>query len=255
MHRLLCASRGGALIVAIASAALAGAPAHADDIQDGDRMEQARRMVASADIDYKLGRFTAALDKYTRAYELYPVAPLLFNIGQCHKNLREYAKAIFFFEGYLRDAPRAPNRTLVEDLVREAKAELDKTLPEPAPPANPPEPAVVDPPVIEPTQGPVSPTPRVTADHPGRSRLVPGVMLAGGATVLAAGGVLYYYGQKDGPDEMYVYDDTRLLGGIMMAVGGAALVTGAILWFRTPAGAPVAAITPEGGFVAWAGSF
>lgn len=266
MHGLLRASRGGALIVAVASI-VASAPARADDAGDGDRMEQARRTVTAADIDYKLGRFTAALDKYTRAYELYPVAPLLFNIAQCHKNLRDYEKAIFFYEGYLRDAPRANNRALVEDLIREAKLALNEQT------ATPPESPPVSAPVSEPrsvapaspaasdrpttSSSVLAPTPAPATSDVRRSRWVPGIMVAGGTAVLAGGGVLYYYGQKGGPDEMYIYDDTRWVGGAMVALGGAALVAGAVLWVRSSpsSGAPVASIAPGGGYVAWTGRF
>jgi tetratricopeptide (TPR) repeat protein len=86
----------------------------------------ARPLVQHADIEYKLGRFAEALAEYTKAYEVYPTPPLLFNIAQCHRNLRNYERAKFFFEGYLRDSPRTESRALVEDLIREATAELDK---------------------------------------------------------------------------------------------------------------------------------
>lgn len=91
-----------------------------------DAKDLARPLVQHADIEYKLGRFTEALAGYTQAYEVYPAPPLLFNIAQCHRNLKNYERAKFFFEGYLRDSRGAENRELVEDLIREATAELDK---------------------------------------------------------------------------------------------------------------------------------
>src|SRR4051812_8378198 len=120
-------------VIVLASVLLVATAARADD-----RIGEAKHQVEAADVDYKLGRFGDALDKYSKAYELYPAAPLLFNIGQCHKNLRNYDKAIFFFEGYLRDNPTASNRALVEDPIRESKAERDK------------QPAVVAPPAVTP---------------------------------------------------------------------------------------------------------
>src|SRR5262249_18432563 len=56
---------------------LSAVPARADD-----KLEQAKQEVKAADIDYRLGRFSEALAGYTRAYQLYPVPALLFNIGQ-----------------------------------------------------------------------------------------------------------------------------------------------------------------------------
>jgi hypothetical protein len=87
-----------------------------------------------AQIEYKLGHFQEALDGYSRAYELFPAPAFLFNIGQCHKNLKNYDRAIFFFEGYLREEKNASRRRLAEDLVAESSAELKKqTLRTPAP--------------------------------------------------------------------------------------------------------------------------
>jgi tetratricopeptide (TPR) repeat protein len=252
-------------ILVIAAVLLSVTPAHADV-----RRDQAKQQVVAADIDYRLGRFRDALARYTRAYELYPVAGLLFNIGQCHKNLKDHDKAIFFFEGYLRDAPTAANRALVEDLIREARTELDKSgvppdgpSPTPSPPIAPspiaPSPIAPSPPAASPsllvsTPPPSRPReapPRVDeADHP--SLVLPGALIGGGLAVSAGGAVFYYYGQKRGPGEKYVYDDTRWLGGTMMVLGGASIVAGTILLVRHRS-APVATLTPGGAYLGWAG--
>jgi tetratricopeptide (TPR) repeat protein len=247
------------MVIAAALVALAAPAVRADD-----RVDHARQQVKAADIDYRLGRFAEALDGYTNAYELYPVPALLFNIAQCHKNLKDYAKAIFFFEGYLRDEPKAANRALVEDLIRESKEQLDRRPSGPssepasasAPvPAAPIAPAPAAPPGDPPSAGPVAPPDPERA--PPRSRVLPGVLIGGGLAAAAAGGVFYYYGQKRGTDEKFVYDDTRALGGAMMAAGGVAVVAGAIWWLRRPAatGAPVAAITSNAAYAGWAGAF
>ncbi len=256
----------GKLAIAIVSAVISAGSARADD-----RKAQARHQVEAADIDYKLGRFTAARDEYTRAYELYPVPPLLFNIGQCHKNLEDYAKAIFFFEGYLRDAPAAPNRALVEDLIRESRAALDRAPPDagragpaaPPPPSAPPQPATppIDlHPVGPPPVGPPPPGDLVPGRSPSSPAFLPALVSGGGVAVLAGGVTFFYYGQKRGPDEKYLYDDTRLLGGTLIVAGAAAIVTGAILWLRHPdgsdrSGAPVATLAPGAGYLGWAGTF
>lgn len=89
-----------------------------------DPKADARARVTAADLAFKLGRFDDALADYAKAYELFPAPPLLFNLAQCHKNLKHWERAVFFFEGYLRERPDAPNRSLVEELIREARAEL-----------------------------------------------------------------------------------------------------------------------------------
>jgi tetratricopeptide (TPR) repeat protein len=225
----------------IAILMISAVPARADN-----RLDQAKQQVSAAAIAYRLGRFDDALAGYTKAYELYPKAALLFNIGQCHKNLKDYAKAVFFFEGYLRDAPAAPNRALVEDLIREVRAELARLAPSP-PPAEPPPPAAAPPPRAEP------PPPRDA--EAGRSRILPGALIGGGVAVSAAGAVYYYYGQKRGPDVKYVYDDTRLLGGSMIVLGAGAAATGAFLLLRHSSSAPVAGVIPAGAYVGWAGAW
>ena len=45
----------------------------------------------------------------------------MFNIAQCHFQLQHWDRAIFFFEGYLRELPGASNRALVDDLINEAR--------------------------------------------------------------------------------------------------------------------------------------
>jgi tetratricopeptide (TPR) repeat protein len=89
---------------------------------------QAKAQVKKGQLDYKLARFERALEDYTRAYELYPAPALLFDLGQCNRNLENYERAIFFFEGYLREQPKiAPDqRALTEDLITECKAALDR---------------------------------------------------------------------------------------------------------------------------------
>ena len=82
-------------------------------------------------IQYNLGRFEKALEHFSKAYETMPHGAFLFNIGQCHRHLNDHEKAVFFFEGYLRALPTAPNRQEVEDLIAEhnAKFMIEKSRP------------------------------------------------------------------------------------------------------------------------------
>ena len=232
--------------------AVTAASAHADPEAN---KEQARQEVEAADVLYKLGKFDEALAKYSRAYELYQAAPLLFNIAQCHKNLKQYEKAIFFYEGYLREAPDAPSRALVEDLLAEShklleQEQRDRQNAQPPPPPPPPPPQ----PQPQPQPQPIVIPPRTEPPHRS-SPLVPVSLVAGGAAVAITGGVFYYYGQKRGPDEKFVYDDTRILGGTLTLIGVAATATGAYLLWRGHSSTPVAAAAPGTAYVGWAGTF
>ena len=108
-------------LAALLVVAVAATGARADS-----RTDQARKHVDGANTHYKLGRFGEALTEYSKAYELFPAAALLFNLGQCHRALGDHARAVFFFEGYLREKPDAPNRGLVEDLIAECRRAIEK---------------------------------------------------------------------------------------------------------------------------------
>lgn len=86
--------------------------------------KKARVIFLKGQVHYKLGRFHKALAAYTRAYQLLPLAGFLFNIGQCHRFLGHYKQAIYFYKGYLRETPGAPNLQVVQILIRQTQAKL-----------------------------------------------------------------------------------------------------------------------------------
>jgi len=111
--------------------ALPGAAAFAAPPSGNPRAEaraQAKVQVKKGQLDYKLARFEEALQDYTNAYELLPVPALLFNLGQCHRNLKNYERAIFFFEGFLREQTKISQdqRVLTEALIAECQGALDR---------------------------------------------------------------------------------------------------------------------------------
>jgi len=85
----------------------------------------AKQHFKEAETHYRLGRFEAALTEYSLAYELKPLPAFLFNIAQCHMELKHYERAVFFYEGYLRDAVRPQNRALAEERLGDARQALD----------------------------------------------------------------------------------------------------------------------------------
>jgi tetratricopeptide (TPR) repeat protein len=109
------------LLVALATGS---SPAAADSPFARAAVEQGRQLAIEAAVHYKDGRYTQALESYRRAYDVAPVPELLFNIGQCHFQLKSYEWAIFFYQGYIADRPRAANRQLVESLIVEARRHL-----------------------------------------------------------------------------------------------------------------------------------
>lgn len=123
--RVRCALASAALVIALVGGGGARVRAAA---KSGEARAQAKAAVAQAQVDYQLGRFEAALEGYRRAYELVQLPVLLFDMGQCHRNLGNAERAKFFFEGYLRDETRMDpeRRHVVEDLITESAAVLDR---------------------------------------------------------------------------------------------------------------------------------
>ena len=76
---------------------------------------------------YALAKFSEALDEYQKAFDARPIPELLFNIGQCYRNLGDYDSAIFSYRKYLTAAPDATNRAQVEQLITELQAKKDQS--------------------------------------------------------------------------------------------------------------------------------
>jgi len=107
-------------VVAAVVAMLAGLLGPAALAKD-DAKKQARMHFKVAERLYRLGEFADALASYSKAYEAKPLAGFLFNIGQCHRELGNFEKAVKFYENYLRDKPRAKNKKIVLQLIGECK--------------------------------------------------------------------------------------------------------------------------------------
>jgi tetratricopeptide (TPR) repeat protein len=107
----------GRSIAVAALLSLGPAAAAASDGEAEARVHFQKGMAA-----FELGKFQESLAEYERAYELAPLPGFLFNIGQCHRNLGNHAKAIFSFRLYLRKKPEARNREAVETLISELEA-------------------------------------------------------------------------------------------------------------------------------------
>jgi len=128
-HRPIGACRGAVwaaalvllLTLGLSSAAFARKPApNKTDVL----RQKARRIFLEGQTHYKLGRFDRALVAYSRAYRLLPLAGFLFNIGQCHRFMGNFKQAIYFYEGYLRETPGAPNLGVVQLLIRQTQKKL-----------------------------------------------------------------------------------------------------------------------------------
>ena len=115
-----------ALALLLAATGTAAAQPASPPQSEAARKAEAKRLAEEATSKYNLGQFQEALDGYSKAYETFPAASLLFNLGQCHRSLGNHERAVFFYEGYLREKPNAPNRDVVEELLVEERTSLTK---------------------------------------------------------------------------------------------------------------------------------
>jgi hypothetical protein len=94
-----------------------------------------------------------------------------------------------------------------------------------------------------------------------RSRLIPGIAIAGGVALALAGGVLIAVDQdpadipRSGAQPAN-FRDTALPGAICIGAGVAAITTGAFLWFRGgDSSRAVATVSDHSALIGWAGQF
>jgi tetratricopeptide (TPR) repeat protein len=73
------------------------------------------------------GYYVGALDKFKRAYALYPSPKIYFNIGQTQKELGRYVKAIEAYERFIANAPADTPKELME-LAKKRLAELQNRI-------------------------------------------------------------------------------------------------------------------------------
>lgn len=87
-----------------------------------DAETAARRVFEQAQREYDLGNFEKALEGYSEAYRRVSAPALLFNIGQCHRQLGQYERAAFFYRRYLALEPDSPDAPVVRGLIQQMEA-------------------------------------------------------------------------------------------------------------------------------------
>jgi len=87
-------------------------------------VKKAKGHYRSAETHYEVGEFRKAITEYKEAYRLSQAPALLFNIAQAYRLAGNADQALYFYRGYLRQVPGAPNRADVEELVKSMEARV-----------------------------------------------------------------------------------------------------------------------------------
>lgn len=250
-----------ALVVVLAGSAIAAPPA-------GNQKTAARNEWKQGATAYEKGHFDVAIQRFEKAYELDPSPIYLFNLGQAYRKKGDAPHALENLRAYLEKKPDAPNRALVEDLIRELEP---KVAPSPAPT---PAPAPAPPPRI--VASPAAPPPLVVTATP-EAKPRPwthdgvGLVLAGGGVLATGAGVVMLFHSsglrsdaESTVDEDQALDKNssagtfRTAGLVVTGIGVAALTAGIVKLFvlrETPRGEVQAAVSAAPGWIAVSGVF
>jgi len=82
---------------------------------------------------YDIAKYDKALQEFEKAYRLYPLPGLLFNIARCHELLGNLKQAISNYERFVEKEPESPHAPMVRARVKSLKERLagglNKTVP------------------------------------------------------------------------------------------------------------------------------
>ena len=159
---MACLSVWGAVIVLLAGTGAVRA----------EDAERARQFFQQGSKLYDVGQFDKAIEAWQHGYEEKPDPSFLFNIAQAFRQKEDPAKALFFYKSYLRNAPKAQNRTDVEQRIAALQKQLDSggkaTAPAGVGTTTPPPGAVspLTPPAGPPSSAPPAAAPPVAVSSP-----------------------------------------------------------------------------------------
>ena len=95
-----CLSVGSLFVIAT--------PAH------GSPRAQAAKLYDEGMRHFSLSEYPQAIQLFSQAYKIYPKAGFLYNIAQAYRLHGDCSKAYRLYQSYLREAPKASNRSLAE---------------------------------------------------------------------------------------------------------------------------------------------
>jgi Tetratricopeptide repeat len=164
--------------------------------------KQAREAFAEGTSFFNLGQWDQAIAAWQKGYQFKPDPIFLYNIAQAYRLAENHEKAVFFYKSYVRNAPKAANRTEVEGRIEQLEKLIqqkhdarssppDAALPAVTPATTPSsEPAAQPPPQQPPPAATPATTPaaaEVVAAPPKRTDRRIDLGVAGGVNLWAVG--------------------------------------------------------------------
>ncbi len=243
---------GARLLIAL-SLLLSVNAAHADGATAAAMPEnkaRAKELYEQAKINYRAGDLEKAAAEFKESFKLYPRPETLFNLAQTHRLLKNYEKAIFFYQQYLsvatNDIDNNARRTIrerideLQNLVKQQQAAQN------APPQGPepsslndhtPTRTTLQQPTTAaaPAAATIAIVPQRPQHHYGRAAVALGFV---GVIVVGAGAGLLGYASTLQPTPGATLGDVqsqaderrslRISGGVLVGAGAGALIGSAV---------------------------
>ncbi|MCX5742894.1 MAG: tetratricopeptide repeat protein [Proteobacteria bacterium] len=247
-------------IISTVLVSLASSIVHAQPVAD-DKKVEAKAHYEKGNTHYNLGEFDKAIEEFKAAYALTSAVGLLFNIAQSYRLKKDYENASYFYKTYLRLKPDAPNKSDVEDRIKEMDALLEEQKKQiQLPPTGLQNPDGTKPPErVEPTKPvvvvPVQPGPTAPLkEEPrslgnGKSMRLAGLTAAGAGVALVITGAVFGSLASSAEADLNAlspnmgtwtaaqqdtYDHGKrdnTIAIVSLALGGAGIATGGVLYY------------------------
>ncbi len=189
------------------------APA-AEETAPANVINEARSHFRLGSAYYRGGAYDLALQEFEAAYKLDPRPDMLFNLGQCQRQLGHDREALALYRAFLRELPGSPRRAEVQSYVDELTKKIaaeEESGRKPVPAHDPAKDALVPLGESEPAQPPRTPGgPEAAPAAEPKSTIPPGALPAPPGDARAS--TLKRAGLGLG------------IGGLLVAAGGAALL-------------------------------
>jgi tetratricopeptide (TPR) repeat protein len=86
--------------------------------------KKAKELFKEAQEHFRLREFAETIPLLKEAYRLYPSSLFLYNLAQCHLELKQYEEAVSYFENFIETDPKSKNRAPAEKYLKQSKEGL-----------------------------------------------------------------------------------------------------------------------------------